>query len=106
MNATMLAVPELDDLEVVFGSIKHFPKCDDLPDDFRSGRHPCCQIAQTLFFHGGSLEDFGLTAKAGIDRRKALRAIRAGLCSFVPKHEHKIAAVGFMFDQWFDRAAK
>jgi len=44
-----------------------------------------------------------LTPKDGVDVKKAMRALKAALGSFEPKHEHKMAAVGYMLSQWFDR---
>lgn len=44
-----------------------------------------------------------LTAKPGVDAHKALRAIKAVLGSYEPKHEHKEAACAFMLSEWFDK---
>lgn len=41
--------------------------------------------------------------KEGINPEIAFRHIRAVMGSFQPKHEHKIAAVRWMFDNWFDK---
>jgi len=104
----MLKIPELDDAEMAFPAHAPIPSWDDLPEEFRTGWHSnnkWCDIASTLFYKGGSLEEFSLTPKEGVDKKKAIRAIKASLGSFQPKHEHKIAAVGYMLSQWFDHTA-
>lgn len=94
------SVPQLDDADAAFGNIKHLPRMADLPEQFQRARHPFCEVAQQLFFKGGALESHGLRIKAGLDTRGVMRAIRAALCSWEPSHEHKIAGVGFLLDQW------
>lgn len=106
----MLAIPELDGPSVVFGDIKHMPKYDTLPADFkRHNGNAYCNAISHWFFSGGKFEHNVLTIdgtdfhpKAGVDARKALRAIKAVLGSFEPKHEHKEAACAFMLSEWFD----
>lgn len=109
----MLPVPKLDDPRVVFGDISHMPKWGDLPEEFRRGcfSHPWCRVAENWFFNGCKFDADGklivgsvkLHPKDGVDQDAALRAIKACLGSWAPKHEHKIAGVGFMFSEWFDR---
>ncbi len=104
----MLSIPELNDVDVAFPTAPPLPAWDDIPEDFRknwhSDSHPWCGITGKLFFTGGTLSDFGLTSKDGVDSDKAHRAIRACLGSFAPKYEHKIAGVAFMLSEWFDKA--
>lgn len=45
-----------------------------------------------------------LTARPGVDRDKALVAIKAALGSFEPKHEHKEAGCAFLLHEWFELA--
>lgn len=106
-----LPVPELDAVDVAFGNIKHMPKYDTLSDAFRDMSDPHCRAVSTWFYKGAGASPNGIlidgvtfTARPGVDKRRALAAIRAILGSFEPKHEHKIAACGFMLSQWFDRA--
>jgi hypothetical protein len=56
-------------------------------------------VAQTLFFQGGNVE--GWEPKEVIDKLGALRQINCVLRSFEPKHEHKIAGVAFLLNEWF-----
>lgn len=101
MSELKLKIPDFDAPTVVFGArLETYPKMEDLPEEFRREKHPCCDIAQSLFFKGGSLSDHGLKFKPEVDGKKALNAIRAWLGSWDPKHEHKIAAVGYALSQW------
>lgn len=109
----MLKVPEVDRASVAFGDIGHMPKWHDLPEEFRRGcfSHPWCKVAEEWFFSGGKGDGAGnivigkttLLPKEGVDKNKALAAVKAVLASWEPKHEHKIAGVGFMLSEWFDR---
>ena len=99
-----IEVPDFDMPTVAFGArLDEYPEWDDLPDEFRKERHPCCDVASMLFFNGGELSDYGLKLKPEIDNKKALNAIRAWLGSWEPKHEHKIASVGYALSQWCDK---
>ena len=105
-------VPTLSDADVQFGSIKHLPKWNDLPENMRRlwHREPWCDLASEWFSdgvkHDGEalvFKEARLTPKPGIDFNQAVRAIKAVLGSYEPSHEHKMAGVGFLFSQWFDR---
>ncbi len=102
----MLPIPEISDAEAAFPANPPLPKWDEIPEDFRKGwagsSHPWCRIPSKWFFKGGTLDEFGLTPKDGVNADAAMRAIMACLRSFAPKHEHKIAGVGFMLSEWFD----
>lgn len=106
----MLNIPDVTGADMAFGSIKHMPKYDTLPADFKrhNGNEYCKAISQ-WFYRGAQSSPNGLTidgvtfaAKPGVDYRKALAAIKAILGSFEPKHEHKEAACAFMLSEWFD----
>lgn len=104
----MLAIPEFTDLDAAFGAkLRAYPATPDIPKEFYD-RHNnrFCDIANALFFNGGTLAQHGLQFKAEIDRAKAMRAIKAWLCSFEPAHEHKIATVGYALSQWCEKAAE
>lgn len=108
----MLAIPELDGISVVFGDIKHMPKYETIPPEFkRHNGNDFVRAVSTWFFRGAKREgndlvigDHRFTAKQGVDARKALAAIQAVLGSFEPKHEVKEAACGYMLSEWFDKA--
>lgn len=98
-------VPELDALDVVFGSIDHLPLRKNLPEEFRERWHHrsgYCGAASGLFFNGGTFASHGLTPKDGIDQCAAESAVLAALRSFEPSHERKIGGVGYLLSQWFD----
>src|SRR6185437_15064291 len=106
----MLAIPELSQADVAFGNIKHMPRYETLPPDFkRHNGNDFVRAISTWFFKGAKGTPDGLiidgmkfTTKAGVDRAKALGAIKAVLGSFEPKHEHKEAACAYMLSEWFD----
>lgn len=108
----MLAIPDLDGASVAFGRIDHMPKYETVPEEFKSHHgNPFCDAVSSWFFSGAKREGRSLivdgktfTAKDGVDADKALRAIRAVLGSFEPKHEHKEAACAYMLSEWFDLA--
>lgn len=100
MSDTM-EVPNFTAAENVFGArLDQYPNYETLPYEFRNMKGQFCDVASKLFFNGGRLSDFGLSYKSGIDVSKAQRAIQAWLCSFEPKHEHKIATVGYALSKW------
>ena len=105
----MLAIPALDQPSVVFGDIKHMPKYETIPEEFKRGRNAYVDAVSHWFFAGAKKTANGImidgkefTPKAGVDMAKALRAIQAVLGSFSPAHEVKEAACGYMLSEWFD----
>ncbi len=115
-EAPRMAIPDLDGPSVVFGDIKHMPAYSTLPAEFQDYHYnPHCEAVHAWFFGGAARDGDAITfdkhgevlryvPREGVDANKALRAIKAVLGSFSPKHEHKIAACGYMLDQWFERA--
>lgn len=106
----MLVIPELTGADVAFGGIKHMPRYSDVPDNFKNSYDPYCKAVSSWFFRGAKgapngiiIDGVTFTAKPGVDAGKALRAIRAVLCSFEPKHEHKEAACAYMLSEWFNK---
>lgn len=111
----MLKIPELTNADVVLGKIKHMPEFKTLPDDFRDWQsNPYCNAVSSWFYDGGTgngqafatADGTKFKPKDGVDGHAALSAIRAVLGSFDPKHEHKIAACGYMLSEWFDAEFK
>jgi hypothetical protein len=80
------------------------PKMDDIPEEFRdlNVRTHWGDLFADMFYHG--LASLKLTPKEGVDSKKAFRHIRAIMKSWEPKHEHKTAAVTFLFSEWFSDA--
>jgi hypothetical protein len=105
----MMPIPDLDGPSVAFGDVRHMPKMADIPDDFTRDANPYVRAVCTWFFRGAKRDGDALvvdgvrfTPKSGVDAAKALRAIKAVLGSFEPKHEHKEAACAYMLSEWFD----
>lgn len=106
----MLAIPDVDGLDVAFGNIKHMPKYETVPLQFKKHNGNAYVKAVSKWFfrgaerHGDTLTVDGVSFKArkGVDAIKALAAIKAVLGSFEPKHEHKEAACAFMLSEWFE----
>lgn len=74
------------------------------PDTFeryRSGNWPKQwePFVSQWFFRGADPKV--LVPKEGVDKTSALRHIQCIMGSFEPKHEHKIAAVALLLDEWF-----
>jgi hypothetical protein len=94
------AVPDFDEAQAVWGApISAYLTREELGPFYRHS-HPMTKIASTLFFKGGTLAEHGLQFKPEIDKGKAMRAIRALLCSFAPPHEIKGGTVGYALSQW------
>jgi hypothetical protein len=107
----MLAIPDITGVDVAFGNIKHMPKYETVPEEFKNlfSSNEYCRAVSKWFFEGAKAAPNGIqvgssifSAKRGVDKSKALAAIRAVLGSFEPKHEHKHAACAFMLSEWFD----
>jgi hypothetical protein len=99
----MVEIPEVSNADLVFGPQnigKILPAWSELPEEYRKGwsrGYGGCKLASELFCNGGRLPE----PKEGVDAKRASRAIQACLMSFDPSHEHKIAGVGFLLEQWF-----
>lgn len=94
-------IPEVTDLERAFGSVAGLPKWEDIPDEFKSNRgNKWTDLASRLFYAGAKGVEFKM--KDGLDFRKFVRFWQAHAGSFEPKHEHKLAGLGYLMSQWFD----
>lgn len=96
----MKPVPKVDGLDVSFGNIKHMPKYQDVPQNFKDHHDPYHKIVSNWFFQG--LDESKIKAREGVDRRDALLNIKAILRSYEPKHEHKIAGCAMLLAEWFE----
>lgn len=72
------------------------PKWEDIPEEFRREDNRWNTMANALFFGKAKLPEF----KEGIKRAVAGKHIAACLRSYEPKHEHKMAGVGWLLSQW------
>ncbi len=86
------------DLEVAFGTTKLLPHYDTVPDEFKRG-NDYTRLVDCLFGNKG-VPDGEINFREGFDQPDvpALlnRAVAAHLRSFDPKHEHKIAGLGYL----------
>ena len=100
----MLEIKEVDAVEAVFGCARIdnlIPKWEAIPKEFKDGNTKWNKLFHVWFYEG--LEKGAeFRPKAGVDKTKALRHIRAVMSSFDPKHEHKEAAVSYMLSEWFE----
>lgn len=97
----MIAIPEVSDLEIAFPAdvMKFMPAMKDIPEEYPNAEK-WDKLFSTWFYFG--IKNATFTPKAGVDQVKALRAIKAIMGSFQPKHEHKTAAVAYLMSEWFD----
>lgn len=100
-------VPDLTDADLVFPAraLSWMPTMEQIPKEFRDGDTEWNQIASQWFYAGIS-DDAEFVPREGIDPVKAVRALKATLGSYAPKHEHKEAAVAYMMSCWFTKVEK
>ncbi len=101
----MIPIPEIKDLNILFGIIKYMPKRESLPDEFKQfpGRTKYHDFIAKWFFDGLTEDDLNrLKPKEGVDSKRALNAIGAILRSFEPAHEDKESACAYLLAEWFN----
>ena len=91
----------VSDVEAAFSTERFLPAWEDVPEDFRRG-NLYTKIAEAIFY-ATSLPKAQMAFMPGFSDPGAAaalnRCVRAHLQSWGPKHEHKIAGVGFMIAQ-------
>ncbi len=91
----------ITDVEMAFSTERLLPQQEDIPKSFW-GRNPYSELASAIFY-GTTLPDGEMTFHPTFTDDAAAadlsKCVRAHLKSFAPKHEHKIAGVGFMIAQ-------
>ncbi len=94
----------LSKMDVAFPAhaLRLMPATEAIPAEFkdRNSQTKWNRLFADWFYFG--LDKATFTPKAGIDKSAALGHISAIMGSFEPKHEHKEAAVAFLFSLWFD----
>ena len=95
--------------ELVFGGPSDFEKLcppKELWDEEGPNKYKAPDWARRLqrdmFFSG--VQGLRLIPKKGVDPNLAFRHIQTILGSYKPKHEHKEAMLGYLFDLWFKSA--
>lgn len=96
----MLPIPEISDVMLAFPADPPVPAQDEIPERYRVGIDLPVVTARALAV-GQPPTDVEMRPRDGVDAGKAIRAIKAALGSFGLKHEHKVAAVAYMLDEWF-----
>ncbi|MYM92612.1 hypothetical protein [Duganella vulcania] len=91
----------INDIEVAFSTERFLPAWEDIPQSFKQG-NIYTTLAEAIFY-GTSLPSGDMEFLPGFeddDAPAALnRCVRAHIRSFGPKHQHKIAGVGFLISQ-------
>lgn len=96
---------EVRDLDIAFpaGALERMPAWEDIPEEYRSNSYREWPLKfWTDAFHWGIKNNVAIYPKNGIDPEKAFRHLRSIVGSFEPKHEHKMAALSYLTDKWFD----
>lgn len=75
------------------------PKYEDIPERYKDHNDPANEFVSNWFFDGLKNPEF--VPREGVDPKKAFRHILCIMRSFEPKHEHKIASVAYLLDEWF-----
>lgn len=80
--------------ELAFATERLLPAWEDIPEEFKMG-NLYTQLVEALFYQQ-EIPACTISLKEGVEPEMLNRCIRAHLKSFGPKHEHKIAGVGYM----------
>lgn len=89
---------KLTKVDIAFpANVSHLmPAWKDIPDSYKGGSG----IAARWFYTGLPVGT-EFTPRDGVDVTQAMAQLKCILGSFEPKHEHKIAAVNFLLNEWF-----
>jgi len=89
--------------------LEHLPPWEDIPQEYKDDSNPACAVAHRWFsdrlFTGPEAKEKGfpiMITKDGIEggARAVFYHIDTILRSYQPKHEHKIAGIAMLIDQW------
>lgn len=100
-NLTRESLNTITDVEIAFGTTKLLPSYDAVPEEFKRG-NDYTKLLEHLFF-GPSVPKGEIVFRDGFKDVEAPallhRVVMAHLRSFEPKHEHKIAGLGYLISQ-------
>lgn len=85
------------DAEASFGTTKLLPSWDSIPEGFKKGNEYTTLVCAIFF--GTPIPEKTMIVREGFDQDIIpilSKAVLAHLRSWEPKHEHKMAGVGFM----------
>tara|TARA_R110002096_G_C14459064_1_gene712137 strand:- start:618 stop:974 length:357 start_codon:yes stop_codon:yes gene_type:complete len=104
---------EVNDAEMVFPAEvmgRLMPYYKDLPEGFNGQgkwmNNPWCKNAETWMFNGVDVKKSTVKFKDTLDeteQRMVWRQLQCCMGSFEPKHEHKMAGVGYLMSLFFDK---
>jgi len=103
---TMMQPKEISDVMMAFPANvvgDYLPEWSDIPEEFRKGwnsSYGACNLSSDIFSWRLGDKKIGFVPMDDVDPGMAWRHICACLGSFEPKHEHKIAGVGYLISLW------
>lgn len=80
--------------ELAFSTERLLPAWEDIPEEFKRG-NIYTELASAIFY-GTPIPPSTIELNEGVEGEALSKCVRAHLQSFGPKHEHKIAGVGYM----------
>lgn len=84
----------ITDVEMAFSCDRFLPGWESIPQEFRKGNH-YTRLAEAIMFRS-PLPDGNIEVKDGFTVEMLQRVTLSHLASYGPKHEHKIAGVGYL----------
>lgn len=95
---------ELTDADRAFPAhaLDWMPAEEDIPDEWYRDGHWANRLWSARFYNG--LEMLRLDPVDGVDAEKAWNHLEAISRSFSPRHQHKMAALGYLTSLWFQGA--
>lgn len=84
-------------VDVAFPTAKLLPKEDEIPKEFFNG-NIYTEVAEN-YFYGLNPPKGVIVMKQDITTEEMIRCVDAHIKSFGPRHEHKIAGVGYMISK-------
>lgn len=84
----------INDAELAFSTQRLLPAWESIPDEFKRG-NIYTTLAEAIMFNS-PFPQARMELKEGYTADVINRVVRAHLQSFAPKHEHKIAGVGYL----------
>lgn len=77
------------------------PAWKDLPEEYQDNWHHTSGNVAHRWFMRGLPVGTEFVPRDGVNVTQAMAQLKCILGSFEPKHEHKLAAVNFLLDEWF-----
>jgi hypothetical protein len=93
---------ELSDPEIIFpcNTSALLPPMSEIPEEFKRHSNKYVRFVSDWFFKGADATR--MRPRTGVDRRRAVRHLKAIMGSWEPKHEHKEAGVAYLLSLWFE----